>query len=396
MDSSELSQWQDKLAQAHRALSAANALGDTGRAAEQTQNVAAIEEKIAAVKRRAADEGLRSQLQTIDQEMDAYQTGSAERVRIAKQEADLVRRTEGEKGALYRETTNKLRAEQRAATEAQRQARLSDLDGAQQVAQQDYAIQEQSIQLKRQLGQISATQEMQDLQKLKQQEYLVELQALQQKERLWQQGSKEYQKIQSQILVLQRKHEMEMRQIEAQSITQQQQKWTGFFSGLKSSFNSSVMGMIQGTQTFGQAVGNIFLGLGQAVFGVFEDMAAKWLVSQIVGTQAAATSARTEIGANAAVAGSAAFASTAAIPIIGPELAPAAASAAYASTMAFQAAVPGFAVGAWDLPSDTLAMVHQGETIMPKTFAEGFRENGGFGSSSGDVHVHLQAWDGPS
>jgi len=48
------------------------------------------------------------------------------------------------------------------------------------------------------------------------------------------------------------------------------------------------------------------------------------------------------------------------------------------------------------LPSDTLAMVHQGETIMPKTFAEGFRENGGFGSSSGDVHVHLQAWDGPS
>ncbi|MGE0105282.1 MAG: phage tail length tape measure family protein, partial [Blastocatellales bacterium] len=162
-DSSELLQWQDKLAAAQRALSAANATGDKNRAAEQTQNIAAIEARIGEVKRRAAEESLRDQLQTIDQEMDAHKAGSAERVRIARQELDLVRRTEGEKGSLYRETLNKLRAEQRAFTEEQRQSRIADLEGIRSLAEQDFGIQEQGIQLKRQLGQISATQEMQDL-----------------------------------------------------------------------------------------------------------------------------------------------------------------------------------------------------------------------------------------
>lgn len=188
-------------------------------------------------------------------------------------------------------------------------------------------------------------------------------------------------------------------EINRQSLAKQRQNWTGFFSSLKSSFNSSLLGLLQGTQTFGQAVGNIFMSLAESVAGVFEDMAAKAVVAWIVPDQAAATSARGEVASNAAVAGSAAFASTAAIPFIGPAMAPAAAAAAYSGAMSFQAAIPGFAVGAWDLPSDMIAQVHKGEMIIPRTFADDLRSNGGSlgGGGSGDTHHwHISAVDARS
>jgi len=56
------------------------------------------------------------------------------------------------------------------------------------------------------------------------------------------------------------------------------------------------------------------------------------------------------------------YASTAAIPIIGPILASAAAAVAYGAVEAFSA----FDVGSWALPSDMLAQVHAGEMIVPR------------------------------
>lgn len=49
---------------------------------------------------------------------------------------------------------------------------------------------------------------------------------------------------------------------------------------------------------------------------------------------------------------------------------------------------PAFAQGAWEIPNDTPAIVHAGETILPKPFAEDFRAamSGGGGE---EIHVHL-------
>jgi hypothetical protein len=95
----------------------------------------------------------------------------------------------------------------------------------------------------------------------------------------------------------------------------------------------------------------------------------------------------------AAVAAAATFASIAAIPIVGPELAPAAAAASYGTVAAMTSllAVP-LAVGAYDVPQDMLAQIHEGEMVVPKTFAAGLRgENSGAfgGQGGGDVHVNF-------
>jgi hypothetical protein len=76
-----------------------------------------------------------------------------------------------------------------------------------------------------------------------------------------------------------------------------------------------------------------------------------------------------------------AFVSTLAIPIVGPLLAPIAATAAgvtaglqVAAVAASKPKKPSFAIGAANIPSDTDAFVHKGETIVPKTFAESIRD----------------------
>ncbi|RAI17075.1 hypothetical protein CH337_17970, partial [Rhodoblastus acidophilus] len=58
--------------------------------------------------------------------------------------------------------------------------------------------------------------------------------------------------------------------------------------------------------------------------------------------------------------------------------------------------VAAFDIGAWSIPQDQLAMVHQNELIMPAAEAGAFRSmlnsqaNGGSqAQSAGDTHVHL-------
>lgn len=110
---------------------------------------------------------------------------------------------------------------------------------------------------------------------------------------------------------------------------------------------------------------------------------------------AAAGLAQISVDSKVAGAGAYAFAAPA-----GPAAATAAAAAAMAETMGFGAslAVPSFDVGAWNLPSNMLAMVHAGEMIIPAGPAGALRSavssgSGGGGSGAPDVHLHLHAND---
>jgi hypothetical protein len=87
------------------------------------------------------------------------------------------------------------------------------------------------------------------------------------------------------------------------------------------------------------------------------------------------------VTADAAVAAAGAFAAIAAIPFVGPFLAPPAAAAAEASVLAFlpQASL---ATGSWSLPSDMTAQLHAGEMVIPASFADGLRSNSGGSSMS--------------
>ncbi len=102
-------------------------------------------------------------------------------------------------------------------------------------------------------------------------------------------------------------------------------------------------------------------------------------------------SAGKTIAIDAAEAGAGAFKAMVGIPIVGPVLAAAAAAAAIIEVKN----LAHFDVGAWSVPQDMPAVVHAGETILPRPFAEDFRSamagrgSNGPKESGGDVHVHL-------
>ncbi|MEI7669247.1 MAG: hypothetical protein WCJ33_04110 [Pseudomonadota bacterium] len=79
-------------------------------------------------------------------------------------------------------------------------------------------------------------------------------------------------------------------------------------------------------------------------------------------------------------------------PVLGPAAAiPAGISAASVAAME---GLISLDVGAWNLNSDTVAQLHQGEMVVPKTFAQGLRENGGVTSGAGDNYtININAID---
>jgi hypothetical protein len=175
-----------------------------------------------------------------------------------------------------------------------------------------------------------------------------------------------------------------------QLTTEEAQKWTQLGNSIKSSFNSAIDSMLFQGKTFGQGMLTIAQGVIKAFLQMGENIAENWIETQIAAlfttktTQA--TGALGQITDAAGVAAANTFASTSAIPVLGPELAPGAAAAAFADTMSWASAL-SFAVGAWEIPGDMRAVLHRGEMVVPQNFASGLRANGG-GLGGGDVNMH--------
>ncbi|TLX69840.1 phage tail tape measure protein [Pseudomonas nicosulfuronedens] len=140
---------------------------------------------------------------------------------------------------------------------------------------------------------------------------------------------------------------------------------TGILGGATSALSDSIYDVFTGTETLSDSLGNLAATIGQTIVKAIADMAAQWLVAQaiqlIYGRTTQASAAAT-LAANAQAtslqAGLAAFASTAAIPIVGPALAPGAMAAALAITEPVAIAVGTSAFA---------GMAHDGIDAVPET-----------------------------
>lgn len=135
----------------------------------------------------------------------------------------------------------------------------------------------------------------------------------------------------------------------------------GFSSQVGDAFES----MVFDAESLGDAVGGMAEGMARSVVNALGEMAAQWLAYQaiqLITGKATQASAATTLTANAAAmsaaAGLNAFASTAAIPIVGPFAAPAAAAAALAITAPMAASVSALALS---------GMAHDGIDSIPAT-----------------------------
>lgn len=140
---------------------------------------------------------------------------------------------------------------------------------------------------------------------------------------------------------------------------------TGFLDSTTGAVAQSIADLVKGNESLFDSVKNLAVSMGETVINTLAKMAAQWLVYQgvqlLVGKSTAGAGAAGLVGnaiATQAQASLAAFASTAAIPIIGPALAPAAATAAMAATAPMVAMVTAGSLA---------GMAHDGIENVPET-----------------------------
>ncbi len=141
--------------------------------------------------------------------------------------------------------------------------------------------------------------------------------------------------------------------------------FTDALGTMTSSFGSAFESMVFDSESLGDSVRNVAQSMLRTIVNALGQMAAQWLIYkavQLATGKATQASAATMMTANATAtslqAGLAAFASTAAIPIVGPFLAPAAMGAALAVTSPLAAAVSAAALA---------GMAHDGIDSIPQT-----------------------------
>ncbi len=351
-----------------------------------------------------------------DQVIDRYKKettliGERNNLEAQKKEADRSGDTAGSAkmsaaiSALNQKITQDEKREEDIRLKNHRDLQTAKLAGEKQYAEEMNSLQTERVRMEFDEGKISSKQQMQMLLNLKNQQYQAELSALTKEEALWHRGSAEWQKIENEKTKIKMKAELDRQKIIDQEINAEKQKWQTLFS----SFNSGIMGMLKGTMTFKQGLISIVDGITGVWLNQIEESAAKWISSEFTKTSATvagntartastisaaavgktvqAASATTSIGSAAAQGAASTYASIAAIPIVGPFLAPPAAAAAFLAIGAFKSMLPSFDVGTNYVPNDMLAQIHKGERIIPAADNAKLMENAA-GGGGGDIHFH--------
>ena len=261
-----------------------------------------------------------------------------------------------------------------------------------------------------QIGTISLAEHTAQLKDALDTEYSLERTALKNKLALEKNGTEEHAKTIAEMVKLEEKYNLDTEKLALKSALHKAEIWKSLTQSIDNAFHSSIQGMIQGTQTLAQAVAN----MGRNIIASFADSLVKilsdWVNTHVImkiinaifhiditaqhaasaATQVALTASTNVMGvmSDAALGAAAAWASTAAIPIIGPFLAPEVAATTYAGISGF--APLASAAGGWQVPYDTIAQVHKNEMILPAHLSRGIAglvEGGG--TSGGENHYHF-------
>lgn len=360
-----------------------------------------------AVKKQEAQADLANSVAATKQEYEDAKSGSLERVTLANDIAQQVGQAYGYESKEYEAA---LTQERKAAQDwATAQTKLLDDQIVQQQksAISEIAVREQAEKAKLAAGQESATQELAALMNLENEKYAAEMKSYDDQLVLYANDSASYRKTLDEKLAATQKHATDVSKLEEQSANATQKAWQSALSPISSAFTTSINGMIQGTTTWQSAMSR----MADSVLAKFLDMGVqmvtKWAANEaarVASSQGASailqalglqdllaarvtstTEVITDIGAQAAAAGAGAYAATAAIPFVGPALAPAAAAEAYSATMAFES-MASAAGGYYQVPGDQVANIHKDEMVLPSWAAKGVRsiiETGQGGSSSG-------------
>jgi phage-related minor tail protein len=380
-----------------------------------------------AVRRQLAQLGLGIMKEQYDTEqaglklgMEASKDAYAARAIYIQRYVDNARQRYGEDSAQYKAALQEqetMRREHDAKLRQLEQIRLADtrsnseavIEESQRIAQMDYDL---GLLTRAKLLEIQRGYIVEKMQ--------LELDSANDEVKLYQADTVEYEKALAKKKAIERKYSGQLSQNKNDQTVEQHKPQTSIIGSAQSSIDQNFASMLTRAQSFQQAMAGISKNVGmtmvqEMVTKPFAEWVAGWLrklamnlgfLTQEKGqeTASAATGAIEkkvvslgEVMANAAIAASGAYAATAAIPYVGPMLAPAAAATAFAGASSYGAALFS-ASGGFDIPSgmNPMTQLHAEEMVLPAKYANLVRNMADSGGQVGETvhnHFHLSALD---
>lgn len=210
------------------------------------------------------------------------------------------------------------------------------------------------------------------------------------------------QRIKGQLEELEGEHQRAMTALQRRGDAERSMSIMGVARTIQSGFTQVFAQLMKGQLTAANAMREIMKTIAGAVIQMLAEIAARMLINAALQAVWGKSLATSNIAAKSAEAGAGGVASMAAAPFPLNTGAPAfgAAMAAAAASFGAMAAAPGFAAGAWNLPSDGITKVHRGEAILNATDAAKFRAAASAVErtepASGQINLHISALDGAS
>lgn len=374
----------------------------------------AIRHELFTLHKQEAQQELAEKVSNIQYQMTLAKDDTTQKVALAKQEAELIKATYGDKSRQYIAELRKVEEAERAHKDAMAKLEQEKIDAAKASALNRIEIDRETLRYQKEMGTISAADELNGLRNLKEQEYEIELKAAQDKLQFVKDDVIAKQKAMDEIEAMAQKHALDMRKIEHDTSIAVKNDYQNMLSPIASAFDSSIKGMIQGTLTFQKAMS----GISRAILGEFVNMGVKkltnWVATEMGMTSATAAGAATRTGIDAAASATSGslsvgagiknimvsawetmanvYKSIAAIPYVGPFLAPAMAAGAF-GVVAGYAGHLASAEGGFDIPDgvNPLTQLHKREMVLPAKQADVIRnmaDNGGGNGSAINFHFN--------
>ncbi len=224
------------------------------------------------------------------------------------------------------------------------------------------------------------------------QRYAAEISLLQQKLSLGDIDIAQRQDIENKIKELVEKRITDTLKRENDYVKEVQSQWSTVLETVQGAWDSQLRGLLTRTTTWAQAMKNIVLDLVLKIISEFEKLAI--VKPMIAALSDAFAPAELFASITKMIAKTIGQVFSGATAFFAPTLGPAAPAAGAAVAAATEAAAASYDVGSWNVPNTALAMVHQGEMIIPSGPAASMREGGGLGSHT--VNISISAMDAGS
>ncbi len=264
-------------------------------------------------------------------------------------------------------------------------------------------------------GRISEREKQKRDQEVANEEYAIALDLLARKLALYKDDVKERARIDGEIERLNAQHGLAMQKAANDAAQANQKSYQQMMAPITSAFDTSIKGIIMGTQTWQQAMQRAFSSILSSFIDMGVQMVGKWVAQQLAMTLATTTGNATRLASDQAAAGSSLTTSAATLiksimnsaqetfagifgflaPVMGPAAA-APAAAGMGTVAAVAGSITSSAGGEWRIPMDRLQFVHKNETILPAHIAGGLRNLVERGGNSPSHQIHIHATDAQS